>query len=82
MGPSRAGVSVGGRVITWGVGSATGLFLTSKLGIVRVLGGVAAGAEEGVAGPQSRPDLDTEVPHTAARATSHAAGPQAAGAGR
>ena len=35
------------QVITWGVGSATGLFLTSKLGIVRVLGGDAAGAEEG-----------------------------------
>ena len=47
------------QVITWGVGSATGLFLTSKLGIVRVLGGVAAGAEEGVAGPSLDP---TSIP--------------------
>ena len=47
------------QVITWGVGSATGLFLTSRLGIVRVLGGVAAGAEEGGAGPSLDP---TSIP--------------------
>jgi spore coat protein A len=47
------------QVITWGVGSATGLFLTSKLGIVQVLGGDAAGAEVGVPGPSLDP---TSIP--------------------
>jgi len=47
------------QVITWGVGSATGLFFTSKLGIVRVLGGDTAGAEEGGPGPSLDP---TSIP--------------------
>lgn len=43
------------QFLTWGTGSATGLYLTSKLGIVRVLGGDAASAAVGAAGPSLDP---------------------------
>ena len=57
---SNGGQGVSRRqVITWGFGSATGLFLTSKLGIVRVLGGDAARSRGRWAGPDSDP---TSIP--------------------
>ena len=57
---SNGGQGVSRRqIITWGVGSATGLFLTSSLGIVRILGSDAARAEEGGPGPTLDP---TSIP--------------------
>ncbi len=42
------------EVITWGVGASTGLFLTSRFGIVKLLGGEAAEAQ----GTSVAPSLD------------------------
>ena len=49
---SGGGRRIGRRqVITWGVGAATGLFLTSRLGIVQVLAGSAEEVGAGASGP-------------------------------
>jgi spore coat protein A len=45
------------QIITWGIGASTGLFLTSKLGVVQILGAGSAGAEDGFVGPSL--DLDS-----------------------
>ena len=62
-----------------GVGGATGLFLTSRLGDRAGPRWRCRGSRGRWVRPESRPGVDTEVPHPVARATSHAAGPQAGG---